>query len=119
MKLSLCIGVVLQDGLLQPGGRLRLRKSLELNFVCHRFILQDNLVTEIAVSQKAKSGQFVCPNGKNELKGYPSLVQPVAAAQDTTLAKRLWLLSEELTGVRPELQPVVQASSRPSLTPLG
>jgi NAD(P)-dependent dehydrogenase (short-subunit alcohol dehydrogenase family) len=56
-----------------------------------------------ATAEEAESGQFIGPDGKNELKGYPSLVQPVAAAQDTTLAKRLWLLSEELTGVRPEL----------------
>ena len=72
-----------------------------------------------ATAERADSGQFIGPDGKNELKGYPSLVQPVAAAQDATLAKRLWLLSEELTGVRPELSPVVQASSRPAPIPLG
>jgi NAD(P)-dependent dehydrogenase (short-subunit alcohol dehydrogenase family) len=63
-----------------------------------------------ATAEEAKSGQFIGPDRKNELQGYPSLVQPVAAAQDTALAKRLWLLSEELTGVRTELQPVVQAT---------
>ena len=57
-----------------------------------------------ATAERAESGQFIGPDGKSELKGYPSLVQPVAAAQDATLAKRLWLLSEELTGFAQNLR---------------
>jgi NAD(P)-dependent dehydrogenase (short-subunit alcohol dehydrogenase family) len=56
-----------------------------------------------ATAANAESGQFIGPDGKNELKGYPTVVQPVAAARDALLARQLWLLSEELTGVRPDL----------------
>lgn len=53
-----------------------------------------------ACAPEAQSGQFIGPDGRNEKKGYPTVVQPVAAAKDPALAQRLWQLSEELTGVR-------------------
>ena len=59
-----------------------------------------------ATAAKAESGQFIGPDGKNELKGFPTVVLPVAAARDANLATRLWLLSEELTGVRPDFSRV-------------
>lgn len=46
-----------------------------------------------------ESGQFVGPNGRREQKGYPTLVEPLEAARDRELAKRLWDVSEELTGI--------------------
>ena len=49
---------------------------------------------------EAGGGQFIGPDGPNEKKGYPTQVQPVDAARDHSLAERLWLLSEGLTGVR-------------------
>lgn len=49
---------------------------------------------------EAGGGQFIGPDGPNEKKGYPTQVQPVEAARDHSLAERLWLLSEGLTGVR-------------------
>ena len=49
---------------------------------------------------EADGGQFIGPDGPNEKKGHPTQVQPVEAARDHSLAERLWLLSEELTGVR-------------------
>ena len=64
-----------------------------------------------ATAAQAESGQFIGPDGRNELKGYPTVVQPIAAAQDAVLARRLWLLSEQLTGVRPNLQRVVETMS--------
>lgn len=54
-----------------------------------------------ATAPEAVSGQFIGPDGRNEMKGYPTLVQPVDAARDQDLAERLWQLSENLTGVRP------------------
>lgn len=57
-----------------------------------------------ATAPGVEGGQFIGPDGPRELKGYPSVVQPVAAARDEALAARLWSLSEELTGVRPALQ---------------
>lgn len=57
-----------------------------------------------ATAQEADSGQFIGPDGPNEKKGHPTLVQPVEAARDAALAKRLWRLSEELTGVHPDFE---------------
>ncbi|PSH65169.1 oxidoreductase [Phyllobacterium sophorae] len=56
-----------------------------------------------ATEPGVESGQFIGPDGRNEMKGYPTLVQPIGAAQDIADAGRLWRLSEELTNVRPDL----------------
>lgn len=48
-----------------------------------------------------ESGQFIGPDGRNEKKGHPTFVQPVASARDAELARKLWELSERLTGVSP------------------
>jgi hypothetical protein len=53
-------------------------------------------------AQDAGSGDFIGPDGPNEKKGYPARVQPVDTARDQALAVRLWQLSEDLTGVRPD-----------------
>jgi NAD(P)-dependent dehydrogenase (short-subunit alcohol dehydrogenase family) len=52
-----------------------------------------------AVDPQAQSGKFYGPDGFGENRGYPTEVQPIAAAKDAETARRLWTLSEELTGV--------------------
>ena len=47
-------------------------------------------------------GSYVGPDGSGEMRGYPTLVQPNDRAKDAELAKRLWQISERLTGVRYE-----------------
>jgi NAD(P)-dependent dehydrogenase (short-subunit alcohol dehydrogenase family) len=54
-----------------------------------------------ATAPDVESGQFIGPDGRNEKKGHPTFVQPVAAARDTELARKFWALSERLTGVSP------------------
>lgn len=56
-----------------------------------------------ATDPDVESGQFIGPDGRNEAKGYPTLVEPLDAARDRGVAKRLWELSEELTGIHLEL----------------
>jgi len=53
-----------------------------------------------ATAPGARSGEFYGPDGMFELRGYPSVVKPVASAQDPATAAKLWELSETLTGVR-------------------
>jgi NAD(P)-dependent dehydrogenase (short-subunit alcohol dehydrogenase family) len=43
---------------------------------------------------------YVGPDGFQELRGKPTLVGRTAAAQDPDTARRLWDVSEQLTGVR-------------------
>jgi hypothetical protein len=52
-----------------------------------------------AVDPGAQSGRFYGPGGFGEMRGYPAQVQPVAAATDEETARRLWQVSEQLTGV--------------------
>ena len=71
----------------------------------NRFFAQDVTMGALnqlyaATAPTAASGQFIGPDGRGEKSGYPSVVQPIDAARDPDLAKRLWQLSEDLTGVR-------------------
>ena len=56
-----------------------------------------------ATDPDVQGGQFIGPDGRNEMKGHPTVVRPVASAEDPATARRLWELSEELTGVRFDL----------------
>jgi len=59
-----------------------------------------------ATAAAAEGGQFIGPDGFAETRGYPTVVRPVRSAEDPEVARRLWALSEELTGVRfPALDP--------------
>jgi NAD(P)-dependent dehydrogenase (short-subunit alcohol dehydrogenase family) len=49
-------------------------------------------------------GSFVGPDGWQEQRGHPKVVKARRAAYDTEAAARLWEVSEELTGVRFELE---------------
>jgi NAD(P)-dependent dehydrogenase (short-subunit alcohol dehydrogenase family) len=56
--------------------------------------------TLYAVVADIPGDAYVGPGGWGELRGSPKLVGRSAAARDTATARRLWALSEELTGVR-------------------
>ena len=55
--------------------------------------------TLFAASQDLPGASYVGPDGLGEYRGYPRLVGRTAAASDVEMAKRLWTLSENLTGV--------------------
>lgn len=44
-------------------------------------------------------GLFIGPDGFEEQRGHPKVVRAVRAGRDEETAARLWLVSEELTGV--------------------
>jgi NAD(P)-dependent dehydrogenase (short-subunit alcohol dehydrogenase family) len=46
-----------------------------------------------------EGGAYVGPDGWFEMRGYPRLVDCTAAARDEEAARRLWTISEELTGL--------------------
>jgi NAD(P)-dependent dehydrogenase (short-subunit alcohol dehydrogenase family) len=52
-----------------------------------------------ATSPDAKGGEYIGPDGFQEFKGSPVVVQPRANGLDEAVGKRLWTVSEELTGV--------------------
>jgi NAD(P)-dependent dehydrogenase (short-subunit alcohol dehydrogenase family) len=52
-----------------------------------------------ATSPDAHGGEYIGPDGFQELKGSPVVVQPRPQALDVAVGERLWAVSEELTGV--------------------
>jgi NAD(P)-dependent dehydrogenase (short-subunit alcohol dehydrogenase family) len=52
-----------------------------------------------ATEPSAQSGLFIGPDGIGEQRGHPKAVPPSGAAQDEAVARRLFDVSEELTGV--------------------
>jgi NAD(P)-dependent dehydrogenase (short-subunit alcohol dehydrogenase family) len=50
-----------------------------------------------------EGGSYIGPDGIAEQRGHPKLVAPSKAARNVPAARRLWAISEELTGVHYEL----------------
>ncbi len=63
------------------------------------------LPTLFAATQDLPGASYVGPDGFQEQRGHPTLVGRTAAASDPETARRLWELSEELTGVSFPLTP--------------
>ncbi len=59
--------------------------------------------TLYAATAEIAGGSYVGPDGLLEMRGEPTLVKPTRAARDPEAARRLWEVSEQLTGVRIEL----------------
>jgi NAD(P)-dependent dehydrogenase (short-subunit alcohol dehydrogenase family) len=53
-----------------------------------------------ATYPQLEGGSYVGPDGVGEFRGHPHLSSPSRAARDEDTARRLWEVSEELTGVR-------------------
>ena len=90
------------DTSLQSSGPTGLARQLMK--VTNRLIAQSaamGALSELyaATDPGAHSGGFYGPGGFLELRGYPAEGQPAAAARDEETARRLWDVSEQLTGV--------------------
>jgi len=53
-----------------------------------------------ATDPGAQSGEYYGPGGIGEQRGYPKRVESSAHSHDADIQRRLWTVSEELTGVR-------------------
>ncbi len=78
--------------------------------VTNRLMAQDAAMGALpqiyaATGADVESGQFYGPDGRGESKGFPTVVEPLDEARDRELAKRLWDISEEMTGVHIDLAP--------------
>ena len=68
------------------------------------FITQDDAAGALptlyaATAPEAQGGAYIGPDGFNGFKGSPTVEKPRPQALDEATAKRLWTVSEELTGV--------------------
>ena len=61
-----------------------------------------------AASQDLPGASYVGPDGRRGTRGYPTLVGRTAAASDLETARKLWSLSEDLTGVAFPLAPAAK-----------
>ncbi|MCG7596618.1 SDR family NAD(P)-dependent oxidoreductase [Mycobacterium sp. PSTR-4-N] len=52
-----------------------------------------------ATDPAARGGQYYGPSGPFELRGYPEVVDSSKQSKDVELQRRLWTVSEELTGI--------------------
>ncbi len=52
-----------------------------------------------ATSEQIKGGEYIGPDGWFELKGQPEIAYVAKAARDEQVARKLWDVSEQLTGV--------------------
>ncbi|HTV09869.1 MAG TPA: oxidoreductase [Candidatus Aquilonibacter sp.] len=52
-----------------------------------------------ATDPAVQGGEYIGPDGRGEVKGYPKVVQPKPQALNEADGRRLWQVSEELTGV--------------------
>jgi NAD(P)-dependent dehydrogenase (short-subunit alcohol dehydrogenase family) len=75
-----------------------------LMWVGNRVVAQSDergaLPTLYAATQDVPGNAYVGPDGFQEARGYPTLVGRSGAALDEDVARKLWTLSEELTGAR-------------------
>jgi NAD(P)-dependent dehydrogenase (short-subunit alcohol dehydrogenase family) len=81
-------GNPLQNGLMAVGNRLLAQSDVA-----------GALPTLFAATQDIPAGSYVGPSGPGEMRGHPVLVGRSAAASDSETARKLWELSERLTGV--------------------
>ncbi|MFQ3308402.1 MAG: NAD(P)-dependent dehydrogenase (short-subunit alcohol dehydrogenase family) [Candidatus Nanohaloarchaea archaeon] len=52
-----------------------------------------------ATSERAKSGDYIGPNGFKNMRGYPEKQESSEESYDEGTAEKLWRVSEELTGI--------------------
>ncbi|MFF4503801.1 oxidoreductase [Streptomyces sp. NPDC001401] len=86
---------------LQSHDASALRRALM--WASNRVVAQDSkagaLPTLYAAVQDLPGASYVGPDGLGEMRGAPTLVGRSPAASDPAAARRLWTVSEELTGV--------------------
>jgi len=90
------------------------RRALDIvSALANRLLAQDEdggaLPTLFAATADIPGDSYAGPGGFQEQRGAPKLVGRSDAAQDAGVARRLWDVSEELTGVRFPLGAAVAA----------
>ena len=81
------------------------------NFFSQRVEMGALPTLRAAIDENAKSGDYFGPKGFMEMQGYPVKVPSNKRSHDKNAARKLWELSEEMTGVKYEelLKPTTPA----------
>jgi len=80
------------------------RKWLEAMRLANRTVAQSAAMGALpiiyaATSPHVQGGDYIGPDGPLGLRGFPRKARSSAASQDVETARKLWQVSEELTGV--------------------
>lgn len=74
--------------------------SVIMNSILAMNVEQGTLpILRAAVQGDLKGGEFFGPTKMGEIKGYPELVKSSTKSHDLEIAKKLWEVSEKLTGI--------------------
>lgn len=57
-----------------------------------------------ATESTLTGGEYIGPDGRGRIRGYPALDTPHSIAQDAVVSEKLWTVSEQLTGVEFDFQ---------------
>ena len=89
------------NGIGRGAPRLKAR-LIELGFALVAQSARDGALPLLyaAMAPEAVGGAYYGPSGPGETRGAPGVARIFPQATDADLARRLWNLSEELTGVR-------------------
>jgi NAD(P)-dependent dehydrogenase (short-subunit alcohol dehydrogenase family) len=82
-----------------PGGIRQVSQFFWSAFVAQSADMGAEPTLRAAADPGVKNGQYFGPGGFQEQKGHPKLVASSAQSHDEDIQRRLWTVSEELTGV--------------------
>jgi NAD(P)-dependent dehydrogenase (short-subunit alcohol dehydrogenase family) len=100
----------LQSGASRAGGGVATAIEGRFMALTNRLLAQSDEMGALPILYAATvpelpGGAYVGPDGPFQARGHPTLVDSSRASKDPALARHLWEVSEELTGVRFGLEP--------------
>ncbi|WP_006244651.1 SDR family NAD(P)-dependent oxidoreductase [Mycolicibacterium tusciae] len=82
-----------------PGGIRQISQFFWSNFIAQNADMGAEPTLRAAADPGVQNGQYFGPGGFGEQKGHPKVVASSAQSHDEAIQRRLWTVSEELTGV--------------------
>ncbi len=82
-----------------PGGIRQVSQFFWSTFIAQDSDMGAEPTLRAAADPAAQNGQYYGPGGFGEQKGHPKVVESSAQSHDEDIQRRLWTVSEELTGV--------------------
>jgi NAD(P)-dependent dehydrogenase (short-subunit alcohol dehydrogenase family) len=82
-----------------PGGIRQVSQFFWTNFIAQNSDMGAEPTLRAATDPGAQNGQYYGPGGFGEQRGHPKVVASSAQSHNEDIQRRLWTVSEELTGV--------------------
>jgi NAD(P)-dependent dehydrogenase (short-subunit alcohol dehydrogenase family) len=82
-----------------PGGVRQVAQFFWSTFIAQNAAMGAEPTLRAAADPSVQNGQYFGPGGFGEQKGHPKVVASSAQSHDEDVQRRLWTVSEELTGV--------------------